>query len=238
MNKPFHHQAVEYSIVIPVYNEEENISRFYQEWKKVLQSSGKTFEMIFVDDGSLDGSVSALERETKDDGHVKIVLLREHGGKSSALQTGFDLARGWYVITVDGDCQYDPGDVSLLVRRIEEDRLDVVCGWRKDRCDTLFRTVVARLANYLRRVVFREKIHDVGCPFRIYKRDILKDIRLKREQHRFLTVILKKKGCAIGEAVVRHYPRLGGKSKFGTWDRLITSIPDFFDLLFRRGRPS
>ena len=228
--------SIVYSIAIPVLNEKENIYFVYRGLKKAAEALGKEFEIIFVDDGSRDSSIETLNREIQDDVHVEVIELKRHFGKSFALQSAFQRARGQYIVTLDGDGQYDPGDIRLLLKKIEEENFDAVCGWRKHRSDPFFKIITSQAANYLRRLVFNESIHDVGCSLRIYSRRALENISLKGEQHRFITAILKRKGFTIGEVIVRHYPRLHGKSKYGILDRLVKSIPEFLSLIVIRGR--
>lgn len=216
-----------YSVVVPVYNEGKNIPLFFSSLRKTMESIGKDFEIIFVDDGSQDDTAAIIKKETQNYPYVKLLSFKQNFGKSFALQSGFEAAQGNYVITLDGDCQYDTDDIKLLLKEIETKKLDIMCGWRKFRKDPFFKKFFSKLANWLRVLIFRESIHDVGCAFRVYSREPLKDMRLKREQHRFVTVILKKKGYSIGEAIVNHYPRKNGRSKYGIWDRFIKSVPDF-----------
>ncbi|MDD4894614.1 MAG: glycosyltransferase family 2 protein [Candidatus Omnitrophica bacterium] len=232
--QPLASDTVDCSIVIPIFNEKDNIPLLYRGLKRETEGIGNKFEIIFVDDGSWDNSIAILQKETQGDYCVRMVSLQRHLGKSFALQSGFELARGQYVMTLDGDCQYDPADIRLFLEKIKDGRFDVLCGWRTHRCDPFSKIIFSKLANYLRRAVFAESIHDVGCSFRIYSRESLKGICLKREQHRFITAILKKKGFSIGEVAVRHYPRLSGKSKYGIWNRLVKSIPDFLSLILSK----
>jgi len=223
---------VSYSIIIPIFNEKDNICPLYHNLKEQMLTIGKSFEIIFVDDCSEDGSVAAIQKESGPDPCVKVIRLKQHSGQSFALQTGFRAAQGRQIITIDGDCQYDPKDIKALLIKAKEEDLDVVCGWRKDRKDPLHKVIFSRSANYIRRAMLRESVHDVGCSLRVYSRKALEGIALSKEGHRFLTAILKRKGCSLGEVVVRHYPRSKGTSKYGILDRMIISLFSYFTSIF------
>jgi len=150
------------------------------------------------------------------------------------LESGFKAANGSFIVSMDADGQYDPRDIGLFLKEIEKGDFDVVCGWRKNRNDPFVKIVASLAGNYLRRAAFGERIHDVGCSFRIYSHNALADLKLTGERHRFITAILKMKGFCVGEIVVRHYPRVCGKSKYGVLDRAINSIPFFLKLMVSR----
>ena len=216
---------MKYSAVIPVHNEEASVLPLYGRLKAVLDRLGGPYEIIFVDDASTDESLAKLESIRSASPNLVILSLKIRSGQSSALQAGFDAARGDVIITLDGDLQNDPEDIPKLLEKLKEG-YDIVCGWRRDRKDPILKKTASRIANAVRRAVFKEKIHDVGCSLRVFKRGVLQKIILSGEDHRFFTAFATKEGFRIGEARVRHHPRQHGKSKYGIWTRLIRGILD------------
>ncbi len=206
---------VDLSIVIPFYNEEENIEPVYRSIVDALDPSGLSFEIIAVDDGSRDHSWEALQGISAKDSRFKSVRLMRNFGQTPALAAGFDLASGRLIATMDGDGQNDPKDIPMLVRKIDEG-YDLVSGWRKDRQDPFFsRRLPSILANKLIQRVTRVPVNDLGCSLKVYRREIIENIQLYGELHRFLPVLAKWVGARIGEVPVEHHPRTRGKSKYG-----------------------
>lgn len=220
----------DFSVVVPVYNEEDSITPLYFSLKRVMDSLKKSYEIIFINDGSQDNTLEALRSLNRKSAGLCIIDLNMRCGKSLALQAGFDRAQGKIIITLDGDLQNDPADIPRLLNKMEEG-YDVVCGWRRIRRDPCVKKAASVIANYIRRVSFHENVHDVGCTLRVYTADSIKGLRLYRQRHRFLTALLKKQGARIGELEVEHRFRQSGYSKYGTITRLFSSIPDFFALL-------
>ena len=220
------------SIIIPLYNEEDNILPLYTGLKPVLENLGE-HEIFFVDDGSTDGTFQKLEKCAKNDKNVKIVKFRRNFGQSAAISYGFDNALGEILITMDGDLQIDPNDIPKMVKQIREGS-DVVCGWRKRRKDPFLRKRLPSLIfNWLTSKVSGFKIHDIGTPFRAYKKEVVQNISgsLYGEIHRYLPVLAGWKGYKIYEIEVNHNSRKHGKSKYGA-SRLIRGFLDLFTIYF------
>jgi glycosyltransferase involved in cell wall biosynthesis len=202
------------SLVIPVYNEAENLEDLYQELFDSATRLGRPFEIIFVDDGSTDGSWPILKAIHNRDARVKLIRLRRNFGQTAALSAGFDYARGEIIISLDADLQNDPADIALLVDKIEEG-YDIVSGWRKDRKDRLLsRRLPSAVANWLISRTTRVRLHDYGCTLKAFRRDVIKNVRLYGELHRFIPAIASHMGVAIAEVQVNHRPRRHGKSKY------------------------
>jgi glycosyltransferase involved in cell wall biosynthesis len=202
------------SVVVPIYNERENVTLLYRSLKDVLKTLGRETEMVFVDDGSTDGTRDVLRGLAARDKALRVVLFRRNFGQSAAMAAGFRASRGEVVVTLDGDLQNDPADIPQLLSKIEEG-YDVVSGWRKDRKDKLFiRKIPSRLANWLICSVTDVRLHDTGCSLKAFRRDVVDRIRIYGELHRFLPALARVEGARISEIVVRHHPRRFGKSKY------------------------
>ena len=203
------------SLVIPVYNEEENLKPLYQKLKETMEPLGKEHEIIFVDDGSQDNSPKILDQLARKDPHVKVIHFRRNFGQTAALAAGFDLAQGEMVVTLDADLQNDPADIPKLLEKMEEG-YDVVSGWRKDRKDPyLSRILPSTMANWLISKVTGVKLHDYGCTLKAYRQEVVKELNLYGELHRFLPALASWMGVRIAEIPVTHHPRRFGKSKYG-----------------------
>lgn len=214
---------LKFSIVIPIYNEEDSIRNLYFSLKEAMETIGGPYEIIFVNDGSKDNSQDMLDNiEAKPSGLI-IVSLNKRSGQSSAMQAGFDIARGEFIITMDGDLQNDPKDIPKLIDAINEG-YDIVCGWRKNRKDPYAKLFASRIARAIRRAIFNERVHDPGCTLRILKRDILQNVYLFKGAHRFFTLIMLKLGYKLGEIEVEHHPRRFGRSKYNISNRLFEGI--------------
>jgi glycosyltransferase involved in cell wall biosynthesis len=220
------------SVVIPVYNEQENIPLLYKAVVDALLPLGRKWELIFVDDGSTDGSLSAMEAiAAQDPQHVSVIELRRNFGQTAAIAAGFDHAAGDIVIPMDADLQNDPADIPLLLEKVEEG-YDVVSGWRKNREDTyLTRTLPSNLANWLISAVTGVHLHDYGCTLKAYKREVVNGFKLYGEMHRFIPVYAYSMGAKITEVVVHHHPRRFGKAKYGL-ERTLKVILDLFTVKF------
>ncbi len=201
------------SVVIPAYNEEQNIPILYQKLTQVLE--GKDYEIIFVDDGSEDGTFNVLEEIANKDKRVKVIRFKRNYGQTSAMYAGFQHAKGDVIITMDADLQNDPEDIPVLLEKLEEG-YDIVSGWRKDRKDPfLSRRLPSMIANWIISKVTGVHLHDYGCTLKAYRAKLLKDLELYGDMHRFLPALTKRQGAKITEIVVRHHPRIYGKSKYG-----------------------
>jgi glycosyltransferase involved in cell wall biosynthesis len=222
----------ELSLIIPVYNEEENLPLLYEAIQQALKPIGKTWEVIFVDDGSQDKSLAVLETLVKQDpDHVRVVVFRRNFGQTAAIVAGVDHAQGDTIILLDADMQNDPADIPLLLAKLEEG-YDLVSGWRKDRKDNrLTRTLPSNLANGLISWVTDVHLHDYGCTLKAYRRGALEGFRLYGEMHRFIPVFAHSVGARITEIPVRHHPRKFGVAKYGL-ERTVKVLLDLFTVKF------
>ena len=203
------------SIVIPVYNEEENIEPLVREIGEALGPGGKSYEVILVDDGSADGTYQTLSRLCARDARVKAVRLKKNFGQTAAIAAGFAYASGEVIVAMDGDGQNDPQDIPALLEKLD-DGFDLVSGWRHPRRDPLWsRRLPSHLANGLISWMTRVKLHDYGCTLKALRADLAKGLRLYGEMHRFIPAIAFERGARIAEIKVHHRPRLLGKSKYG-----------------------
>lgn len=202
------------SVVVPIFNEEENILLLYKKLKDALDNNNFTYELLFIDDGSVDRSLELLKSIQKDDENVVVISFRKNFGQTAAFTAGFDFATGDVIVTIDGDLQNDPQDIPKLISMMGE--YDIVSGWRKDRKDPfLSRRLPSQIANKLISIVTGVKLHDYGCSLKAYKRDVIKNIHLYGEMHRFIPAVAAQYGVKIAEVVTTHHPRLYGKSKYG-----------------------
>ncbi len=208
-------EKLELSIVIPIYNEEENLPILYEKLKNVLDLLGKSYEIIFVNDGSTDRSWEIIKELAEKDPHVVGVNFRRNFGQTAAMSAGFDIAKGEVIITMDGDLQNDPEDIPKLLEKLNEG-YDIVSGWRKDRKDDfLSRTLPSRIANWLISKVTGVHLHDYGCSLKAYRAEVAKNLDYYGEMHRFLPALSKAVGAKVTEIPVKHHPRIYGKSKYG-----------------------
>ncbi len=205
---------MEYSVVVPVMNEEENVTLLYDKLVKALQAMGMPYEIIIVDDGSTDKTFEILEKIRSQDENLKLIKFRRNFGQSAAMGAGFRFARGNIIIAMDGDLQNDPADIPKLVARLAEG-YDVVSGWRKNRKDKMIvRKLPSRIANRLIQRLTRVQIHDTGCSLKAYRKEIVKKVRVYGELHRFIPALARIEGAKVGEVVVSHHSRKFGKSKY------------------------
>src|SRR3989344_5233824 len=219
------------SLVIPVFTEEKNILPLYNLLRKVIEKNKYYYEIIFVDDGSTDNTLRDLKSIHKKDKKVKIISFRKNFGQTAALYSGFDYARKSIVITLDADLQNDPRDIPTLLREIDKG-YDVVSGWRVNRKDYfLTRNFPSYFANWLISKISGIKLHDYGCTLKAYKKDILEDIKLYGEMHRFIPAIAASVGARVGEVEISHHRRRYGKSKYGI-DRTLRVILDLLVIKF------
>ena len=221
------------SIVIPVYNEADNLAALVDQMQLAMAASEADFELILVDDGSKDGSANLLQELAQTRPWLKPLALIRNYGQSTALQAGFDAAQGDIVITLDGDLQNDPQDIPLLVQYLaDHPEIDVVSGWRKSRQDAaLSRKLPSKLANALISRVTKVQLNDYGCALKAYRREIIQNIRLYGELHRFIPALAAEAGARIAEIPVRHHPRVAGVSKYGI-DRTVRVLLDLLWIRF------
>jgi len=201
------------SVIVLVFNEAESIGPMYEELVTALDSLNVPSELVYVDDGSTDGSSELLARLAEDDRRVRVVRFRRNFGQTAAVQAGIDHSRGEVLVFLDGDLQNDPHDIKALLDKIEEG-YDVVSGWRKNRHDDATRVLPSRIANWLIARVTGVDLHDFGCTLKAYRRDVIKDVKLYGEMHRFIPVYASWVGARIAELPVNHRPRSFGRSKY------------------------
>ena len=219
------------SIIVPFYEEEDNVLPLYEEIRESIDPLKEDFEMIFVDDGSLDSTYSIMADLSKKDERLKVIKLRSNFGQSAALKAGFDNARGKYVITLDADLQNDPHDIPAMIDKMKTEDYDVVCGWRFNRKDTGSKKLFSKFANSLRNRLTSEQIHDSGSTFRIYKKECTEDLELYGELHRYIPAMLSWKGYRIGEIKTNHRERIHGRTKYN-YKRLVKGFLDLIVIAF------
>lgn len=206
---------LELSVVVPLFNEEDNIEPLFIRLREALEPLGKEYEIILVDDGSTDGSFESLRRLHARDPRLKVVRLRRNFGQTAAFSAGFDQAEGRVIVTIDADLQNDPADIPLLLAKLEQG-YDIVSGWRKGRQDPfLSRRFPSMVANFLISEVTGVKLHDYGCSLKAYRREVVKNVDLYGELHRFIPALASWMGISLAEVPVTHHPRRYGKSKYG-----------------------
>ncbi len=202
------------SVVIPLYNEEENVQELHSRLKTVLDKLGTDYEILFIDDGSTDKTLQFLQEIQAGDGKVIVLSLRRNFGQTAAFAAGFDYSRGDIIVTMDGDLQNDPNDIPKLIEQMKDN--DLVSGWRKKRKDPfLSRRLPSIMANWLISKVTGVNLHDYGCSLKAYKRDVIKNLKLYGEMHRFIPAVASWYGVRIAEVETEHHPRVRGKSKYG-----------------------
>jgi glycosyltransferase involved in cell wall biosynthesis len=218
--------VLKYSVVVPFHNEEENVTTLYDRLKAVMEQVNETFELVLVDDGSRDRTYRLLEEIAAVDSRVLVIKLRRNFGQTSALAAGFDHAQGEFILAMDGDLQHDPDEIPNFLSKLEEG-YDVVSGWRVQRVDNFFRRIPSRAANKLIAVLSGVDIHDFGTTFKAYRREVIQNIPLYGEMHRFIPALASWYGASICEIPISNPPRTAGKSHYG----LSRTFRVFFDLL-------
>jgi glycosyltransferase involved in cell wall biosynthesis len=230
--------APELSLVVPLYNEEENLPDLVREIRAALDSIGPTapaWELLLVDDGSTDGSLATMRRLAAGEPRLRLLRHRRNSGQSAALATGFRRARGRIVVTIDGDLQNDPADIPRLLAELERG-FDVVSGVRVDRRDSWTRRASSRVANAVRNWATDEAITDVGCSLKAYRREYLAHLPMFGGMHRFLPTLVRWNGARVTEIPVRHRPRLHGVAKYGIGNRLFRALADLWAVRWMRTR--
>lgn len=219
------------SIVIPVHNEFESVPKLFEDCKYTCEEHFAEYEIIIVNDGSTDDT----GRVCRTFHPLKYVEFDRHYGQTAALDCGFKIASCDYVVAMDGDGQNDPSDIPMMLKYLVDNNLDVVCGWRKDRKDNLFRRFLMKLAYVFRQIFLRDGIHDSGCTLKVFRRDVFEELDLVGGQHRFIPAILRNRGWKVGEVVVSHRPRERGRSKYNSLSRIFHGLKDLFAI--RSGTP-
>jgi glycosyltransferase involved in cell wall biosynthesis len=224
------------SVVIPVYDEEENLPLLWPELRPVLDGLGLAFEVVFVDDGSQDRSAEIIRAFREADSRVRLVRLKANAGETAATDAGFKAAQGRWVITMDADLQNDPHDIPMLLRRLDE--WDAVTGWRVNRAagDSSIRRISSRVANRVRNALSEETIQDSGCTFRAFRRECLRGLVLYRGFHRFVPTLLRMRGYRVVEVPVNHRPRRFGRSKYGVMNRAFVAFADLLAIRWMKSR--
>jgi glycosyltransferase involved in cell wall biosynthesis len=206
----------EISVVVPMRNESPNVERLYREVTASLSQFGRAYEILAVDDGSRDDTFELLARIQAKDPRVRVIRFRRNFGQTAAFAAGFHHARGRYIVTMDGDNQNDPADIPAMILMSEQQDLDIVCGWRKDRKDAFInRRLPSMIANAVISYATGVKLHDYGCSLKVFRAEVVKQMKLYGEMHRFLPAIAAEFGVEIGEKVVNHHARTHGKSNYG-----------------------
>lgn len=221
-------EKLDLSIVVPLWNEEGNVRELHNRILAACQKIGKSFEIIFIDDGSDDKTVE-IARSLQP---LKLIQFRKNFGQTAAFDAGFKEAQGDVIITLDGDLQNDPNDIPLLLTELEKGA-DVVSGWRWQRKDTLMKKFFSRGANLLRKFFMEDKIHDSGCSLKAYRRECFHNVDLFGEMHRFIPAILELQGYKISEVKVSHHPRVHGQTKYN-WKRAVKGFVDMIEIWFWR----
>jgi glycosyltransferase involved in cell wall biosynthesis len=222
---------VDISVVVPLYNESENLADLYRQLSDALNRLGRPFEIVLVDDGSSDGTREALLELERRDPRVRAVILRRNFGQTAAFSAGFDRSRGDVVVTSDGDLQNDPADIPALVAKLESEDLDMVCGWRRRRRDPLSKRIPSFFANRLISWSTGVGLHDYGCSLKAMRGDVARGIRLYGEMHRFIPAVASWMGVSLAEVPVNHRPRTRGHSKYGL-GRTVRVLLDLFTVKF------
>ena len=222
---------MDFSLVVPNFNEHYNIDKFYRAIYYAMDANGLEYEIIMVDDGSTDGSYEVLQHLAAGDKRLKVIRFRRNFGQTAAMSAGFDFAKGDIIIPMDGDLQNDPADIPRLIEKIHEG-YDVVSGWRRDRKDTFVtRKIPSMLANALISRLTGVHLHDYGCTLKAYRREVLDGIKLYGEMHRFVPALASQFGARVTELPVNHFPRLHGVSKYGI-SRTLRVILDLMTVKF------
>ncbi|MDB4933646.1 MAG: hypothetical protein JWP87_618 [Labilithrix sp.] len=222
------------SVILPIYNERENLTPLLAEIEEALDAMAKDYEIIAVDDGSNDGSAELLKKLATEHPRLRAVFFRKNSGQAAAFDAGFRCASGDIVVTMDADRQNDPKDIPALIAKLD-DGFDMVTGWRKARRDgALLRKLPSRIANWMIRRMTGTDVHDLGCSLKVYRKHVTDEMKLYGEMHRFISVIAASQGAKIGEVVVNHRPRTAGVSKYGL-RRTTKVLLDLMTVSFLRG---
>ncbi len=223
-------QNPELSILIPLYDEEESLPELYEKLTSVLKTFKRSYEIIFIDDGSIDGSFKILEELFQKDKNVRVFQFRKNYGKSAAFSCGFEEARGKYIITMDADLQDDPEEIPGLIEKLE-DGYDLVSGWKKKRYDPFIKRTTSKFYNLTTSFFSGIRLHDFNCGIKAYRHEVIKSIQIYGQLHRFIPVLAYWQGFIVSEKVVKHHPRKYGRTKFGL-SRFTAGLFDLFTVVF------
>ena len=227
-------QEIEISIVVPVYNEEKNLPILVPRLTEVLRGLGKSYEMVFVDDGSTDTSRQILKGMASQDPSIRVLGFKKNCGETAAGAAGLKEARGKVVVTIDADLQNDPKDIPTMLEYLKE--YDMVTGWRQKRDDSWVKRITSKIANSVRNRLSGEEIRDSGCTFRAYKRECLQNLKLFKGMHRFMPTLVKMEGFRVIEIPIAHHPREFGVSKYTTWNRIWRAFVDLLAVKWMKSR--
>ncbi|MBT4260622.1 MAG: glycosyltransferase family 2 protein [Nitrospina sp.] len=227
-------KTLDISIVIPVYNERENLSLLAEKITKSIKPLNKEYEVILVDDGSVDGSVELIRKLKNKNPCLRLIQFGRNYGQTAAFAAGFSKARGNIIVTMDADLQNDPADIPLLLEKINE--YDVVCGWRYKRNDPWIKKLSSRIANAVRNNLSEESIADTGCSLKAFRRKCFQNIKLYNGMHRFFPTLMKMEGFSVTQVKVGHYPRVHGYSKYNISNRLFASFKDLLAIRWMKKR--
>ncbi len=228
-------RKIDISVVVPVYNEEKNLPILILQLAEVLNRLRKAYEMVFVDDGSTDGSRKILKEMTLEYPQIRILGFKKNCGETAAGAAGIKESRGEIVITIDADLQNDPRDIPTMLEYLKEE-YDMVTGWRQKRDDSWVKQITSKIANKIRNGLSGESIQDSGCTFRAYKRECLQDLKLYKGMHRFMPTLVKMEGFRVIEIPIAHHPRRFGESKYNTWNRMWRAFVDLLAVKWMKSR--
>ena len=224
------------SLVIPAYNEQENIPTLLQRVEAALSQLGRAFEVILIDDGSTDETPKLLADAMKDRAWLRVIRMRKNAGQSAAFEAGFAAARGQLIATIDADLQNDPEEIPRLIPLLDEKQVDMITGWRKERQDTPFRRWQSRQANRIRNWITHETVNDSASSLKIYRAHAIKGIKLFRGAHRYFPTLVKMRGYTAYETPVKHSHRFAGTAKYGFGNRAFVGIADLFGVRWMKKR--
>ena len=227
-------KTLDISIVIPVYNERENLILLDKKITKSIKPLNKEYEVILVDDGSIDGSVDLIRKLKNENPCLRLIRFDRNCGQTAAFAAGFSKARGNIIVTMDADLQNDPADIPLLLEKINQ--YDVVCGWRYKRNDPWIKKLSSRIANAVRNTLSEESIADTGCSLKAFRRKCFQNIKLYNGMHRFFPTLMKMEGFSVTQVKVGHYPRVHGYSKYNISNRLFASFKDLLAIRWMKKR--
>ena len=216
-----------FSVVLPVFNEEDNLEKLFAEIRTAADSTGQNWEAIFVDDCSTDQSLEVIRKLARDNQEVRYLAFEENRGQSVAFCAGFDAVESGIVVTMDADLQNDPADIPALLNAFDKGS-DMVVGWRAKRKDTFWKRIASKIGNAVRNWFTDDGIHDTGCSLKVMRRDMLMNIPRFQNMHRFFPILMKMQGASISEVIVNHRERHAGVSKYGNWQRAKQGIYDLF----------
>jgi glycosyltransferase involved in cell wall biosynthesis len=221
----------EVTVLVPVYNEADTVLELARRVAEVMDAAGRSFELVFVDDGSRDGTDRRVREAHAVDPRIKLVCLRRNFGKAAAISAGRDHSRGALIVTMDGDLQDDPAEIPRFLDMLEAEGLDLVSGWKRQRRDPVTKRWPSRLFNWVTRHLASVELHDFNCGFKVYRREVLEQVSVYGELHRYIPVLASRRGFLVGEIEVLHHPRRHGRSKYG-WDRFYKGLLDLITVLF------